>query len=212
MQPLLEKLGIGDQCKDMSCLFGCLYPLLFRPEPELERRYQQIVQQHPKFISVQVRAGGNAVAWSDPMRTSMFVIRRQWEVVDKLIAERCPDCSVFITTDSQQALAEAKERFGDKLFDFPGPVVHIERSGAAARQGFAKTLIDHYIIGQGRTAVISNSGFSYTAVWRTRLNTTVVRMDKARTGYFVQKHTFPRFPVFSSWEITTGPFFKVDGQ
>ena len=44
--------------------------------------------------------------WSDPMRTSHYVVDRMWDVVDAHRRNHCPQCHIFLTTDSasQQVL------------------------------------------------------------------------------------------------------------
>ena len=63
------------------------------------------------------------------------------------------------------------------------------------------------LAGEAQYGVISNSGFSYTAVWRTKLNVTVVRMNKQRTGYYVEPRLYNN--PLTSWTVVDAPFIPL---
>jgi len=211
-EPALRQMGLGDHCGDLSCLFGCLFHTLFVVGPFLQRNLTEMLAAHPRFIAVQIRMGGNQVTgWSDPLRTSPFVVARTWEVAADWRADHCPECAVFLSTDSASHQRAAQKRLGSALFVVPGHIAHSDRSGPRmAAAGFPKVILDNLLIGQAVFAVISNSGFSYTAVWRTKINATVVRMNRRRTAYCIDNHTFAS--ACASWVITPTPCLPLPPQ
>eukprot|EP01006_Ploeotia_vitrea_P031871 TRINITY_DN64159_c0_g5_i1.p1 TRINITY_DN64159_c0_g5~~TRINITY_DN64159_c0_g5_i1.p1 ORF type:complete len:441 (-),score=8.41 TRINITY_DN64159_c0_g5_i1:70-1392(-) len=192
----LHMMGIDDNCMTLSCIYGCLNSLLFKPAPTLEKAIREKMVQHPRYVSVQIRMGSDVKGWNDPMRQVQYVTDAQWDEVDKirehLQKTQNQNVSIYLTTDSIHQAKRAQQRYSDDvLFTVEGPVTHADRSPIhVAAEGFWKVMLDNWLIGGGVHAVISNSGFSYTGVWRTRLNSTVVRMNKNRTGYFVEPHNF----------------------
>mmetsp|Transcript_25928 Transcript_25928/g.46796 ORF Transcript_25928/g.46796 Transcript_25928/m.46796 type:complete len:421 (-) Transcript_25928:25-1287(-) len=207
--PTLGRMGIGHRCIDLSCIYGCLFNTLFTVGEVLKSNMTQTSARHPRFVSVQIRTGGGEVSgWADPMRTSHYVCDKMWDVVDDFRKSKCPKCHIFLTTDSASQQRAAQKRYGSELFFVEGAITHSDRSSQAkAAKGFPKVVMDNLLIGQAEFGVISNSGFSYTAVWRTKLNTTVVRMNKQRTGYYIEPHLFDS-PT-SSWHVLEAPFIPL---
>jgi len=65
-----------------------------------------------------------------------------------------------------------------------GPVTHSDNDAAPlATIGFEKVLLDHYLVGEAREAVVTESGFGLTALWRTRMNATVVPLEPEAPPY-----------------------------
>jgi len=205
----LAQMGIGSRCTDMSCIYGCLFDMLFAVGDDIQGNLSQALALHPQFVSVQVRTGGGEISgWSDPMRTSHYVVDRMWDVVDAHRRNHCPQCHIFLTTDSASQQKGAMRRYGAEVFFVEGAITHSDRSSQEkAARGFPKVVMDNLLIGEAQYGVISNSGFSYTAVWRTKLNVTVVRMNKQRTGYYVEPRLYNN--PLTSWTVVDAPFIPL---
>jgi hypothetical protein len=208
-EELLSSMGIGTECDDLSCIYGCLHDTLFVAGDAIKRNITDLNTEHPKFISVQIRTGGAEISgWSDPLRTSHYVVQRQWDTVERILRSRCPLCDLFLTTDSSSTQRSARLRYGTLLFTTQRSITHSDRSYSnAAAIGFPKVVLDNWLLGEGQYAVISNSGFSYTAMWRVKRNCTVVRMNKLRTGYYVEEHLF--LSPSASWRVINAPFIAL---
>eukprot|EP00667_Euglena_gracilis_P012596 EG_transcript_12942 len=205
----LTRMGLAEGCVDLSCVYGCLFNTLFDVGEGLQSTVASMLEEHPQFVSVQIRTGGGEVSgWSDPMRTSHYVVNRMWDAVDDWTKHHCLQCDIFLTTDSATHQKLALQRYGKRLFFVKGDITHSDRSSQQkAALGFPKVVLDNLMIGFAVHGVISNSGFSYTAVWRTRLNSTVVRMNRERTGYFIEPHLFTS--AAKSWTIVTFPLLPL---
>ena len=57
----LAQMGIGSRCTDMSCIYGCLFDMLFAVGDDIQGNLSQALALHPQFVSVQVRTGGGEV-------------------------------------------------------------------------------------------------------------------------------------------------------
>ena len=59
--PTLGRMGIGQSCIDLSCIYGCLFNTLFTVGEVLKSNVTQALARHPRFVSVQIRTGGGEV-------------------------------------------------------------------------------------------------------------------------------------------------------
>nr|KAG5707270.1 hypothetical protein BaRGS_000044 [Batillaria attramentaria] len=74
---------------------------------------------------------------------------------------------VFVATDDHGVRVAARERFGLRLVDSGGTIVHIDRQNSRldACAGFESTIVDQLVLSTCRVLVISRSGFSRHAAY-----------------------------------------------
>jgi len=179
----LEAWGIPEGPVDISGLFECLHLLLFRLHPTAEAYVRRFRQSNSHFIALQIQS---PPAESGAPRTTP-PLDRYWPAVDKLLA-RAPRGQhvIFLTTDTQPVVeaVRARYRHGPRVIVTEGPVTHSDNDAAPlATIGFEKVLLDHYLVGEARGAVVTESGFGLTALWRTRMNATVVPLEPEAPPY-----------------------------
>ncbi|CAG5128507.1 unnamed protein product, partial [Candidula unifasciata] len=71
----------------------------------------------------------------------------------------------FVATDYEHVRAESKQFFGDRLLDYGGKILHIDRqrSEHSACVGFEVALIDQFILSLCDILIVCKSGFSINA-------------------------------------------------
>lgn len=54
-------MGLAEGCVDLSCVYGCLFNTLFDVGEGLQSTVASMLEEHPQFVSVQIRTGGGEV-------------------------------------------------------------------------------------------------------------------------------------------------------
>ena len=164
-------------------LTGCLMSAVLSPHGEILTAFQRARRYLDNYyvIGLQIRTGGdNTEVWKDDERVKRSEIGYFWDCAQLLENKRQDSRPVkwFITTDSEKVRQSALEKFGDKVYQVEGDIVHIDKfESAAARRGMHKTLMDFLILSSADRMVISRSNFAEVAALR-RFHRAIVYPDE----------------------------------
>lgn len=166
--PSLRSVRLFNSFKD-HILAGCFLNYLLVPARELQMqvydRKAEAAQANKFILALQVRTG-DSQAKQDTMLDD--VVRYFQDCVGKIQASSRAGFRLFLTTDSLQVANRLKYAHPD-MFVFEGQIVHIDGdfgSGESPSDAFRKVVLDHVMISQAQTLVISRSGFGEYAAMR----------------------------------------------
>lgn len=208
-------LGLHESC-NISCYFGCLYAVLFRPSEAVAQRIDTYVRQ--PLISVQVRVGGSwasGMRVAEPFRTPPATVRHFAALIEELRTTRLPPhlfwqgnvswlpgAKIFVSSDAPRFIAEMRERFGDAVLSIDGGFNHTDTlnlgdvkpekfatfADAAVRSEYLQTLLNHLILQRGAHFVMAQSGFGDTAFWASRTSASCIFVDMNNNRFAWQHH------------------------
>eukprot|EP00668_Euglena_longa_P032391 GGOE01041707.1.p1 GENE.GGOE01041707.1~~GGOE01041707.1.p1 ORF type:complete len:459 (-),score=82.49 GGOE01041707.1:94-1470(-) len=164
----LDRLGFHAQCGE-TCWFGCFWDLIFTASSRLQAAVVEHVGAHAPFVTYQARLGG---LWSDVKVMDGRAVGFLQSMVQILLANTTlcgRPCNLFVTSDNEGPKAEMRRLYGGRAFTTGGKSYHVEKSKGNASAAYWKTLLDLYIAGHSKAAVVSRSSFITMAMWRTRV-------------------------------------------
>eukprot|EP00667_Euglena_gracilis_P009021 EG_transcript_9155 len=164
----MDQLGFHTQCGE-TCWFGCFWALVFAPSVALRAAVAAHVGPHVPFVTYQARLGG---LWSDVKVMDGRAVSFLQSMVQLLMANATlcgTPCNLFVTSDNESPKVEMRRLYGPRAFTTGGKSFHVEKSKGNASMAYWKTLLDLYIAGHSKVAVVSRSSFIMMAMWRTRV-------------------------------------------
>jgi hypothetical protein len=154
---------------------GCVLNWLAFPTPKLQQTLDVYMPrlrcEGCVFLAIHIRVG-IGITWSDPervppQRTGDFYTCA--EIIEKaVLAKRSAGTKVrwFVTSDSEVALRQGRERGGERVVETEGDLVHIDRSAHVTISGVARTYAEHILLSKADVLIGSRSGFSELAAER----------------------------------------------
>jgi hypothetical protein len=174
-------------------LFPLLFELLFKPSHATVEAVDAIIQlPYRKLVCVHIRQGRNPTNPLDnifPTRTNMTATMIDFIRNDIRIVKQ-KHTRIFVTSDSDQAIADVSEHFPNLTVTVPGKIMHIHYVGRSKNQtlstkeiydGFIKTFVEFFVLGECDVSILSRSGFSSWATKR--------RIDTNGTVFMYQDYT-----------------------
>jgi hypothetical protein len=174
-------------------LFPLLFELLFKPSHATVQAVDAIIQlPYRKLICVHIRQGRNPTNPLDnifPTRTNITSIVIDF-IRNDIPIVKLNHTRIFVTSDSDQAIADVSDQFPNLTVTVPGKIMHIHYVGRSKNQtlstkeiydGFIKTFVEFFVLGECDVSILSHSGFSS---WATRR-----RIDADGTVFVYQDHT-----------------------
>lgn len=138
---------------------------LFKLNPLLETKYQDYLKQakenpEDKLICAQIRIGGPRPLVKDDL---YFIPRNNtfkfWSHINKTFIPRVAanaTYKIFVTTDTEAIEDEAKNLYGNKLFQTKGLFVHFDRDGMHQDcSRFEKVVLDFFLFKNCDMTIIS---------------------------------------------------------
>ncbi|GAB1603085.1 uncharacterized protein LOC115215651 isoform X2 [Argonauta hians] len=152
-----------------SDIFIKVIDLLFRPSEQLQTKAEEIfIKNSPKpdiqFVCSQIRIGKNPTIPNDHPRNNMSTLPVVWKFLSKY--NNTNKYKIFITTDSEQVLDIAKEKFDSQLTYVPGKIVHVDkvyRMKSYICDSVEKMLIDQLVLTKCDILLVSRSNFGENA-------------------------------------------------
>lgn len=154
---------------DEHVLAGCLLNYLLVPVRDIQTQLQgihsNVAARAERLLAVQVRTGDSQSKNATVLNNFIRMFR---DCVDKLNSTIGPPPTIFLTTDSSQALAIFQTHYPN-LLTFSGEIFHVDGpfgnpdSPAAA---FRKLVLDQMLLAQADELIISRSGFAEFAALR----------------------------------------------
>lgn len=151
----------------LNTLFPLLYEFLFRPTDEvtrvIDRLFVHLDPEENPLVCLHARVGKNpsnpkdgAMADTKNIQEELLKFAIEWLNVTK------SKPVLYIASDSSELVGKILEQFPFRSFTAPGPILHIDRWSADDDlcAGFLKVIVEFYLLGECRTSLISNSGFS----------------------------------------------------
>lgn len=119
------------------------------------------------LLCAHVRIGQNPTIPNDNVRNDVAVASVALDFLQENLFRVGQSAYVFVATDDQEVRVAARERFGARLIDHGGKIVHIDRQGEQmnACAGFESAVMDQLILSVCHVLVISRSGFSLHAAY-----------------------------------------------
>lgn len=155
------------QFYDPHVLAGCILNYLLVPERDIQLQIHQVLEhekdQNREIIAMQVRSGDNQVKNATVLSALVSSFR-------SCIAD-IPTSSAltpFLTTDSTEVVDQFKT-YSTNLLTFNGNIMHVDGIfgvDGSPDDGFRKVVLDHIMLSQAGTLVISRSGFGEFAALR----------------------------------------------
>ena len=155
-------------------LFTLFYEILLRPTDRIIHVIDNLLinRSREHLICTHLRIGENP---SNP-RDHPFEYRHQIaQTIQDFLSknkflERNFLWSLFVSSDSAQVTTQILERFPNRSFSVPGPILQIDLpTSVNCDEGFIKVVADFYLLSECQTMILTNSGFSAYAN-RRRLN------------------------------------------
>lgn len=146
-------------------LFSLFYEILFRPTERIVRVVDNLlINRSPEhLICTHLRIGENP---SNP-RDHPFEYRHQIaQTIQDFLStnkflERNPLWSLFVSSDSAEVTTQILERFSNRSFSIPGPILQIDLPVKVdCNEGYIKVVADFYLLSECSIVVLTNSGFS----------------------------------------------------
>eukprot|EP00759_Apiculatamorpha_spiralis_P007673 PhF_6_TR14899/c0_g1_i1/m.23247 len=189
-------MGITASC-NITCYFGCLYDVLFKPTKEFQSLVDEHVDGKRPYISLQVRVGGDwatGLHIKEPYRTHPATLHHYWSVLKELLAlPKYRGAHIFVSSDSALFVNKTVEQFGeDRVIYVKGdayqhvdtlnlhdmrPEKYTRIPADIIRGTYVRTLLSHYLLSEGAHVVMAQSGFGDTAFWRGHQTATALFMD-----------------------------------
>jgi hypothetical protein len=188
---LIGRLPLREATQEL--FFPLLFELLFKPNHAIVKAVNAIIQlPYRKLVCVHIRQGRNPTNPLDnifPTRTNMTSTMIDF-IRNHIRIAKQKHTRIFVTSDSDQAIADVSEHFPNLTVTVPGKIMHIHYIGRSKNQtlstkeicdGFMKTLVEFFVLGECDVSILSHSGFSS---WATRR-----RIDADGTVFVYQDHT-----------------------
>ncbi|CAF3400756.1 unnamed protein product [Rotaria sp. Silwood2] len=149
----------------MQTLFALIFELLFKPSVAVRNRVDSVLvnSRHRHLICLHIRIGKNPTNPFDHSFTARAnTTKAMIKFIDNYLLNKSSSL-VFVAADSGQAVSDILRHYPKSSMTITGPILHIDRFDSQSPticDGFIKVIADFYLLGECKTSLLSNSGFS----------------------------------------------------
>ncbi|PVD36242.1 hypothetical protein C0Q70_03220 [Pomacea canaliculata] len=151
-----------------SVMFRNGWKILMKPSDHLQEHLDAFLSKvsyynrTQPFVCIHFRMGRSSTMKNDAFRHNLTEVLDLWRFVDPYVNN---GSRFFLATDSEEARNLTRKRFGDRVVDTGGRIVHVDLQAALpfSCEGLEVALLEQLVLMHCDVLVISNSMFSYIA-------------------------------------------------
>ncbi|CAF0934004.1 unnamed protein product [Didymodactylos carnosus] len=148
-------------------LFPVIFEILFKPSvhvtASVNHLLRMVYSRNSSMLCLHIRVGknpNNPHDYAFPYRSHTADDMIAFVDNSSLLVNRSQ--TIFVTSDSGEAISKILNHYPDRSLTIPGPIIHVDRfdKGKTVCDGFTKVIADFYALGECQTSILSPSGFS----------------------------------------------------